>query len=111
MVKPDLNQISDYMLERGFNEEDQPEAFFDHFESNGWKVGKNPMKNWQAAIRTWIRNTMKWSKRNESTQRHNNNNQSQADRIHQQANQAREQLAGHRAEVYQFDDRPLRSIG
>lgn len=27
--------------------------FFDHYESNGWKVGRNPMKSWQAAMRNW----------------------------------------------------------
>ena len=38
-------------------------TFFDYYESNGWKVGKNPMKNWQAAagrcLREWssVRNT------------------------------------------------------
>lgn len=31
-------------------------AFFDHFESNGWRVGgKTPMVNWQAAFRGWLR--------------------------------------------------------
>ena len=29
--------------------------FFDHYESNGWKVGKNSMKSWQAAVRKWHR--------------------------------------------------------
>ena len=32
------------------------EYFFDHFESNGWKVGgKTPMRNWKAAARNWLR--------------------------------------------------------
>ncbi len=30
-------------------------AFFDYFESNGWKVGRNPMKDWKAAFRNWVR--------------------------------------------------------
>ena len=30
--------------------------FYDHYESNGWKVGKNPMKDWKATIRNWERN-------------------------------------------------------
>jgi len=29
--------------------------FFDHYESNGWKVGKNSMKDWRAAVRKWHR--------------------------------------------------------
>ena len=32
-----------------------PEAFVDYYTSNGWKVGKNPMKDWKAALRTWQR--------------------------------------------------------
>lgn len=31
----------------------KPEKFMSHYQSNGWKVGKNPMKDWQAAVRTW----------------------------------------------------------
>jgi hypothetical protein len=31
------------------------ELFVDHYESNGWLVGKNKMKNWQAAVRKWAR--------------------------------------------------------
>ena len=31
------------------------EQFMDHYESNGWMVGKNKMKDWQAAVRTWER--------------------------------------------------------
>lgn len=30
--------------------------FFDYYESNGWKVGRNPMKSWQSAMRNWKRN-------------------------------------------------------
>jgi len=30
--------------------------FFDYYEANGWRVGKNPMKDWKAAVRTWERN-------------------------------------------------------
>jgi hypothetical protein len=30
--------------------------FFDYYESNGWRVGKNPMKDWQAAMRNWKKN-------------------------------------------------------
>ncbi len=31
------------------------EAFFDYYTSNGWKVGRNPMKDWRAAMRKWKR--------------------------------------------------------
>ena len=31
------------------------EAFCDFYESKGWRVGSNPMRSWQAAVRTWER--------------------------------------------------------
>jgi hypothetical protein len=34
-----------------------PERFFTYYESNGWKVGRNAMKDWRAAVRTWERNS------------------------------------------------------
>ncbi|MBQ6670217.1 MAG: hypothetical protein IJM80_01140, partial [Firmicutes bacterium] len=33
-----------------------PERFIDYYDANGWKVGRNPMKDWKAAVRTWVRN-------------------------------------------------------
>lgn len=38
-------------------------AFYDYQLSIGWKVGKHPMKDWQAAMRTWKRNNDKWEPR------------------------------------------------
>ena len=32
------------------------ERFMDYYESNGWKVGKNSMKDWKATVRTWEKN-------------------------------------------------------
>ena len=52
-VKPTLDEVQAYCLERQ-NSVD-PESFIDFYESNGWKVGKNPMKDWKAAVRTWER--------------------------------------------------------
>jgi len=34
----------------------EAQKFFNYYQSNGWKVGKNPMKNWEAAARNWILN-------------------------------------------------------
>ncbi len=33
-----------------------PEKFFNHYKSNGWVVGKAPMKDWKAAVHTWENN-------------------------------------------------------
>ena len=52
--KPTLEEVKEYCLER--NNSIDAEAFIDFYESNGWKVGKNPMKDWKACVRTWERN-------------------------------------------------------
>lgn len=52
--KPSVEEVRVYCLERK-NEVDA-EAFVDFYESKGWVVGKSPMKNWKAAVRTWERN-------------------------------------------------------
>ena len=56
-VPPTLSEVSDYCKER--NNSVDPERFIDYYESNGWKVGKNPMKDWKAAVRTWERSSYK----------------------------------------------------
>ncbi|MBF1110535.1 MAG: phage replisome organizer N-terminal domain-containing protein [Solobacterium sp.] len=54
-TKPTLEEIKQYCIERNNNVDAQ--HFYDYYESNGWKVGKNSMKNWQAAVRTWEKNS------------------------------------------------------
>ena len=48
---PTLQDVKAYCEER--NNGVNPERFMSHYESNGWKVGRNAMKNWKAAVRTW----------------------------------------------------------
>lgn len=55
-VKPTLEEVQAYCQERG-NSVDA-HRWLDYYESNGWKVGKNPMKDWRAAVRTWERGTV-----------------------------------------------------
>ncbi|HZJ96731.1 MAG TPA: phage replisome organizer N-terminal domain-containing protein [Oligella sp.] len=50
-VKPSLKDIQAYCNERG--NYISAEAFFNHYESNGWRVGKTAMKDWQSAVRGW----------------------------------------------------------
>lgn len=50
---PTLEEVRTYCQER-MNTVD-PERFVDYYTSNGWKVGKNPMKDWKAAVRSWER--------------------------------------------------------
>ena len=52
--KPTLEEVKAYCLERNNNV--NPEKWFNYYSANGWKVGKNPMKDWKAAVRTWEKN-------------------------------------------------------
>lgn len=53
-VKPTVEEIATYCAERSNKVDAQ--KFFDYYESNGWKVGRNSMKDWKAAVRTWEKN-------------------------------------------------------
>ncbi len=50
-VKPSLEEITVYCEERGGKV--NPRQFFDFYESKGWRVGNQPMKDWRACVRTW----------------------------------------------------------
>ena len=49
--KPTVDDVREYCRQRGNHV--NAEKFVAHYESNGWKVGKNPMKNWKSAVITW----------------------------------------------------------
>lgn len=51
-VKPTVDEIAAYCREKNYCINAQ--SFFDFYESKGWKVGNSPMKDWHAAIRTWV---------------------------------------------------------
>lgn len=56
--KPEKSTIQDYLIEKYPSAnlegiEKFAEKFWSHYENNGWKVGKNKMKNWKLAISTW----------------------------------------------------------
>ena len=53
-VPPTLEEVKAYCIERKNNVD--AERFIDYYTSNGWQVGKNKMKDWKAAVRTWERN-------------------------------------------------------
>lgn len=57
---PTPAQVSEYIAEKGYSVD--AEKFVDFYESKGWFVGKNKMKDWKAAVRNWAR-----SQRQEST--------------------------------------------
>ena len=51
---PTLEEVKEYCAERK-NGVDAA-RFVNYYTANGWKVGKNPMKDWRAAVRSWERN-------------------------------------------------------
>lgn len=70
--KPTVEEILAYAKEANLTKMDKKEAnaFYDHFESNGWLVsGRAPMRDWQAAVRNWNRRADKF---NESSQKGKN---------------------------------------
>lgn len=54
-VKPTVVEIFDYACEKLSNDDAVAftEKFHAHYEANGWKVGRNAMKDWKAAVRKW----------------------------------------------------------
>ena len=50
-ISPSLEELTSYCLERknGIN----PQGFIDFYSSKGWMIGKNKMRDWKAAVRTW----------------------------------------------------------
>ena len=49
--KPTVEEIAEYCSERKNGID--PQAFYDFYESKGWKVGAAKMKDWRASVRTW----------------------------------------------------------
>jgi hypothetical protein len=52
-VKPEPCEVTVYAKSIGYNLDGN--QFCDHYASKDWKVGKTPMKDWKAAVRTWKR--------------------------------------------------------
>lgn len=58
--KPTFEEVEAYIREQDYDID--PHTFFDYYEACGWTVGKNkPMKDWKAAVRTWVRNNKEWN--------------------------------------------------
>jgi hypothetical protein len=55
--KPAKEDVENYFIEKGLSivqSKVEAETFMNHYTSNGWKVGKNPMVDWKATVRTWL---------------------------------------------------------
>lgn len=68
--KPTLEEVSDYIDEQGYTV--IPEVFYDYYEANGWRVGRNPVKDWKACVRTFQRNEDRYN--NSRKTKYNNTN-------------------------------------
>lgn len=66
---PTYEQVSTYCKER--NNTVDAERFYDFYESKGWMVGKNKMKDWKAAVRNWERSSKQETKPAKQNQFHN----------------------------------------
>jgi hypothetical protein len=53
-IPPRVEEIGAYLQELGCQSSVKAQSIFDHYESNGWRVGKSPMKSWKAAVRRWV---------------------------------------------------------
>ena len=54
MARPTITDLFDEFFGRVDQPQQEAEQFLNHYESNGWKVGKNPMKSWKHAVTNWI---------------------------------------------------------
>ena len=70
-VPPSIEEVKEYCEQR--NNKVDPEQFINFYESKGWMVGKNKMKDWKAAVRTWEKreNSTTQPKKQQSTNKFN----------------------------------------
>jgi hypothetical protein len=64
-----IDDLKEYCKEKDYSVD--CETFINHYESNGWLVGKNKMKSWQAALGTWNKNSFGVNKEVDYTQQEN----------------------------------------
>lgn len=51
---PSIEEVFEHLSEKGYPYKQEAEKFWHYYESNGWKVGKNKMKNWKSSATGWI---------------------------------------------------------
>lgn len=69
-VIPAVEQIKEYCTER--NNKIDADYFFNYYQSKGWMIGKNKMKDWQSAVRTWEKREKEFTKDIQKHDRHVN---------------------------------------
>ena len=61
-IIPTLDEVIEYLVLEKNESQNEAEKFFDYYQANGWRVGKNPMKDWKAAARNWLKNASNYNK-------------------------------------------------
>lgn len=87
-IKPTIAEIATYCEAR--NNGIDAEAFYNHYQSKGWKIGNTPMKDWHAAVRTWEarrRNETRPQPAHENYLEHNRRIAEELQRQYQQADE------------------------
>ena len=75
---PTPDEVRDYVREKNYNVD--ADKFCDFYESKGWMIGKNKMKDWKASVRTWARSQRQEVTANgKNTNKFNNFEQSDTD--------------------------------
>lgn len=64
---PAVDEVAAYCLERKNGVDAQ--KFVDYYTANGWRVGKNKMQDWKAAVRTWERNVRSFGGENKGAEK------------------------------------------
>ena len=59
LKRPTIEEVTAYC--RGRKNNVDPVKWYNYYLSNGWRVGRNPMKDWQATVRTWERTSSSYS--------------------------------------------------
>ena len=68
-VAPSLEIVKDYFSTIEGTPTDA-ECFYDYFTANGWRTGKNPIKDWKAAARNWMRRKSEFSNTTQNQTNH-----------------------------------------
>jgi hypothetical protein len=86
-VKPTVVEIYEYACEKLSNDDALKftEKFHAHYEANGWKVGRNAMKDWKAAVRKWDLSTFVTTNQNQTKIKNGKFDSDAAQRIYNDA--------------------------
>lgn len=69
-IPPSIDEILEVCRDRKYSEiESEADKFFNYYEANGWKTGRNPVKNWGALLSNWFKNSKQFNNGNSQFKR------------------------------------------